>query len=64
MRSVRLLPEERANTSSSIPKPERNYTTRRCGGIGRRTGFKIQRGQPRVGSTPTVGRVLFKISVP
>jgi hypothetical protein len=27
----------------------------RSGEIGRRTGLKIQRGQPRVGSTPTSG---------
>lgn len=26
-----------------------------CGGIGRRTGFKIQRGQTHIGSTPITG---------
>ena len=30
----------------------------RSGEIGRRTGFKIPRGQPRVGSIPTSGTTL------
>ena len=31
----------------------------RSGEIGRRTGFKILRGQPRVGSIPTSGTTLL-----
>ena len=31
------------------------YHRRRCDGIGRRTGFKIQRWQHRAGSTPATG---------
>ena len=30
----------------------------RCVGIGRRDGLKIRCGQPRVGSTPTIGTKL------
>src|SRR5262245_1669122 len=29
------------------------FNTRGAGGIGRRSGLKIRRGRPRVGSTPT-----------
>ena len=31
--------------------------TRPGGGIGRRKGLKIPRGQPRAGSTPALGRI-------
>ena len=34
----------------------------RSGEIGRRTGFKILRGQPRVGSIPTSGTTSFSLS--
>ena len=33
----------------------------RSGEIGRRTGFKILRGQPRVGSIPTSGTNYIKL---
>lgn len=31
--------------------------TSRCGGIGRRDGFKIHWGQPRGGSSPLLGTI-------
>ena len=34
----------------------------RSGEIGRRTGFKILRGQPRVGSIPTSGTIRYSLS--
>ena len=36
----------------------------RSGGIGRRTGLKIQRPHRRVGSTPTFGTFSFFAAIP
>ncbi len=42
-----------------VHRPAFDHSVRWCGGIGRRKGLKIPRGQPRAGSSPATSSILW-----